>query len=155
MDEVLLKPTSSREKQEENLKNELDNIYNLNPDKESPSNEGDERNNFQSYISQQTKLIKSSLTKIIIFLTIFTLIEFIGSITSNSVGVLTIAAELFTDLIKSIITIISILIIEKIIICKLSICLGILIISIESATIQIDKTRTTNVEHKEAIISLR
>lgn len=113
MDEILIEPTSSRKKQEENLKNELDNIYSLKPSKELPCNEEDECNNFQSYICQQTKLIKSSLTKIIIFLTIFTLIEFIGSISSNSVGVLTIAAELFTDLIKSIITIISILIIEK------------------------------------------
>ena len=113
MDEILLEPTSSRKKQEENLKNELDNIYSSKQSKELPCNEEDECNNFQSYICQQTKLIKSSLTKIIIFLTIFTLIEFIGSISSNSVGVLTIAAELFTDLIKSIITIISILIIEK------------------------------------------
>ena len=80
MDEILIEPTSSRKKQEENLKNELDNIYSLKPSKELPCNEEDECNNFQSYICQQTKLIKSSLTKIIIFLTIFTLIEFIGSI---------------------------------------------------------------------------
>ena len=36
-----------------------------------------------------------------------------GSIISDSVGVLTITAELFTDLIKSLITIISILIIQN------------------------------------------
>ena len=35
------------------------------------------------------------------------------------------------------------------------ICLCILIISMESATIQIDKTKAIKAEHKEAIISLR
>lgn len=113
MNEALHESTSSRKNQEENIKNELDNIYSLRTIKTLSCNEEEECNNFQSYICQQTKLIKSTLTKIIIFLTLFTLIEFIGSITSNSVGVLTIAAELFTDLIKSVITIISILIIEK------------------------------------------
>ena len=113
MDETILEPTSSRKKKEESLINELDNIYSLKASKSLSCNEEEEYNNFQSYICQQTKLIKSSLTKISIFLTFFTLIEFIGSISSNSVGVLTLAAELFTDLIKSVITIISILIIEK------------------------------------------
>ena len=113
MDEAILQQRSSIENLEENLKNELDNIYSLKNTKTLSCDEENECNNFQSNILHQTKLIKSCLTKISIFLTIFTFIEFIGSITSNSVGVLTIAAELFLDLIKSIITIISILIIEK------------------------------------------
>ena len=106
---------SSRKKEEENVKNELDSIYNLNlrAIKTTSCNEEDECNKFQAYMNQQSKIIKSSLKKIIIFLTIFTLIEFIGSITSNSVGILTLAAEQFTHLIKSLISLISILIIEK------------------------------------------
>ena len=107
--------TSSRKKEEENVKNELDSIYNINlrTIKTTSCNEEDECNKFQTYMYQQSKIVKSSLKKIIIFLTIFSLIEFVGSITSNSVGVLTLAAEQFTHLIKSIISLISILIIEK------------------------------------------
>ena len=59
------------------------------------------------------KTILNSLTKISIYLSIFTGIEFLGSFLSDSVGVLTIAAELFSDLVKSLITIISILIIKN------------------------------------------
>ena len=115
MEENSQELTSSRKKEEENLKNELDSIYNLNLKtiKTRSCNEEEECNKFQTYMNQQSKIIKRSLRKIIIFLTIFTFIEFIGSITSNSVGVLTLAAEQFTHLIKSLITIISILIIEK------------------------------------------
>ena len=75
--------------------------------------EEEDYNNFQDKITLQTQNILKSLTKISIYLAIFTGIEFFGSQISNSVGVLTICAELFTDLIKSIITIISILIIQN------------------------------------------
>jgi len=68
---------------------------------------------YQSRVAEQTKSILLRLIKISILLCFFTLVEFIGSYFSNSIGVLTISAVLFTDLIKFIITIISILIIEN------------------------------------------
>jgi len=69
--------------------------------------------NYQNRVAEMTKNILSRLIKISIILAFFTGIEFIGSFTSNSIGVLTISAVLFTDLIKFIITIISIIIIEN------------------------------------------
>lgn len=75
--------------------------------------EDDDCQNFQNKLSEQTHNILKRLTKISIYLAIFTGIEFFGSYSSNSVGVLTITAELFTDLVKSLITIISILIIQN------------------------------------------
>ena len=113
MKEIIPNESNSRKEEEENLKSELDDIFRIKTVKTISCNEEDECNKFQAFINQQSNFIKKSLTRISIFLTFFTIMEFIGSITSNSVGVLTIAAELFTDLIKSIITIISILIIEK------------------------------------------
>ena len=73
----------------------------------------EERKKFQEQLTEQTRKVLKRLTKITIYLAIFTGIEFMGSIISDSVGVLTIAAELFTDLIKSVIAIISILIIQN------------------------------------------
>jgi len=113
MDEIKLDEENSKKEEEDNLNLELDNIFRMKTTKTISCAEEEECNKFQTYISHQSDLIKKSLIRIIIFLTFFTSIEFIGSITSNSVGVLTIAAGLFTDLIKSIISIISILIIEK------------------------------------------
>ena len=69
--------------------------------------------NYQNRVAQQTRNILIRLTKISILLAFFTGIEFMGSYFTNSIGVLTISAVLFTDLIKFIITIISILIIEN------------------------------------------
>ena len=69
--------------------------------------------NYQNRVAQMTKNILIRLTKISILLAFFTGIEFMGSYFTNSIGVLTISAVLFTDLIKFIITIISILIIEN------------------------------------------
>ncbi len=113
MDDNSLEINSSRKKEEEKIQKSLDNIFKLKSIKTLSCNEDDECNKFQAYIFHQSNIIKKSLYKIIIYLIIFTIIEFIGSNTSNSVGVLTITAELFTDLIKSIITISSRLIIEK------------------------------------------
>ena len=75
--------------------------------------EDDDCKNFQEKLTQQTDNILKRLIKISIYLAIFTSIEIFGSFSSNSVGVITIAAGLFTDLIKSVITIISILIIQN------------------------------------------
>lgn len=75
--------------------------------------EDDNCKNFQEKLTQQTHNILIRLIKISIYLAIFTFIEIFGSFSSNSVGVITIAAGLFTDLIKSVITIISILIIQN------------------------------------------
>ena len=75
--------------------------------------EDDECKNFQEKLNQQTQSVLNRLIKISIYLAIFTAIEIFGSYSSNSVGVITIAAGLFTDLIKSVITIISILIIQN------------------------------------------
>ena len=75
--------------------------------------EDDDCKNFQEKLTQQTDSILKKLIKISIYLAIFTSIEIFGSYSSNSVGVITIAAGLFTDLIKSLITIISILIIQN------------------------------------------
>jgi zinc transporter 2 len=108
-----LKRIEKQKEEEEDILKGLDNIFQLKAAKTISCNEEDECNKFQAYIFNQSNIIKKSLTKISIYLVIFTAIEYIGSVTSNSVGVLTIAAELFTDLTKSIITIISILIIEK------------------------------------------
>ena len=69
--------------------------------------------NYHDRIAEMTKNILSRLIKISIVLSIFTGIEFIGSYFSNSIGVLTICAILLTDLIKFIITIISIIIIQN------------------------------------------
>ena len=69
--------------------------------------------NYNDRVKEMTKNILSRLIKISIVLTFFTGIEFTGSYRSNSIGVLTISAVLFTDLIKFIITIISIIIIEN------------------------------------------
>ena len=69
--------------------------------------------NYHNRVAELTKKIISRLVKISILLAFFTGVEFIGSYFSNSIGVLTISAVLFTDLIKFIITIISILIIEN------------------------------------------
>jgi len=73
----------------------------------------DDIKNYNDRIKEMTKNILSRLIKISIVLTFFTGIEFTGSYRSNSIGVLTISAVLFTDLIKFIITIISIIIIEN------------------------------------------
>lgn len=113
MEDLVPKLSSSLKKQEENIKSGLDDIYQLKISRTLSCDEEDECNKFQVYIMNQSKIIKQSLIKIIIFLLIFTIIEFFGSLYSNSVGVLTISAELLNHLIKSIITIISILIIEK------------------------------------------
>ena len=75
--------------------------------------EDDDCKNFQEKLTQQTDSILKKLIKISIYLAIFTSIEIFGSYSSNSVGVITIAAGLLTDLIKSLITIISILIIQN------------------------------------------
>jgi zinc transporter 2 len=69
--------------------------------------------NYQDRVAQETKNILTRLIKISILLSFFTGVEFIGSYFSNSIGVLTITAVLLTDLIKFIITIISIIIIEN------------------------------------------
>ena len=69
--------------------------------------------NYHDRVLAETKEILSRLTKISILLSFFTGVEFLGSYLSNSIGILTISAVLFTDLIKFIITIISILIIEN------------------------------------------
>jgi zinc transporter 2 len=113
MDELNQDIPTSQKKEEENIINKLNDIYQLKTFKTRSCNEEEDCDQYQAYISSQTKIIKSSLITISIFLTIFTIIEFTGSLISNSVGVLTIAAEQFTHLIKSIITLISILIIEK------------------------------------------
>lgn len=113
MDDSSNELSNSRKKEEDNIKNKLDDIFQLKTIKTLSCEEEQECDKFQAYISNQSKLIKNSLIKISIFLTIFTIIEFAGSLISNSVGVLTIAAEQFTHLIKSIITLISILVIEK------------------------------------------
>jgi Co/Zn/Cd efflux system component len=73
----------------------------------------DDMKNYNDRVKEMTKNILSRLIKISIILTFFTGIEFTGSYLSNSIGVLTISAVLFTDLIKVIITIISIIIIEN------------------------------------------
>jgi len=73
----------------------------------------DDIKNYNDRVKEMTKNILSRLIKISIVLTFFTGIEFTGSYRSNSIGVLTISAVLFTDLIKFIITIISIIIIEN------------------------------------------
>ena len=69
--------------------------------------------NYHDKVAQETKNILTRLIKISILLSFFTGVEFMGSYFSNSIGVLTITAVLLTDLIKFIITIISIIIIEN------------------------------------------
>ena len=113
MDQINPDITSLRKNTEEIVKNGLDDIYQSKISRTLSCNEEDECSKFQLYILNQSKIIKRSITKIIIFLLIFTIVEFFGSLYSNSVGVLTISAELLNHLIKSTITIISILIIEK------------------------------------------
>ena len=97
---------------EANIKNDID-ILAIKTFKTETCKEDDDCKNFQDKISQQTCNILKRLLKISIYLIIFTGIEFVGSYSSNSVGVLTITAGLFTDLIKTLITIISILIIQN------------------------------------------
>jgi len=69
--------------------------------------------NYHDKVAQETKSILTRLIKISILLSFFTGVEFMGSFFSNSIGVLTITAVLLTDLIKFIITIISIIISEN------------------------------------------
>ena len=97
---------------ESNIKNDID-ILAIKTFKTETCKEDDDCKNFQDKVSQQTCNILKRLLKISIYLIIFTGIEFVGSYSSNSVGVLTITAGLFTDLIKTLITIISILIIQN------------------------------------------
>ena len=136
MNEKLEIDDSFEENQKESEKikdneNEKDNNYNFNNNNilDQPPDEinivtmkttktikcpDDEYNkNYQNRIQMMTKSIIIRLVKISIILFIFTGIEFLGSYFSNSIGVLTISAVLFTDLIKFTITIISILIIEN------------------------------------------
>lgn len=80
---------------------------------ETYDEEEEKRKTFQDKLNQQTQNILNRLIKISIYLAIFTGIEFFGSYTSNSVGILTITAGLFTDLIKTLITIISIVLIQN------------------------------------------
>ena len=106
---------NNRENDDENdLKplNDID-LVTLKTIKTISCKEEDDCKHFQDNLNQQTQKILKRLAKISIYLAIFTGIELAGSYTSNSVGILTIVAELFTDLIKTLITIISILIIQN------------------------------------------
>ena len=107
--------TENKENEAENIENGLKtlNLNELKTIKTISCKEEDDCKNFQDKLTKQTHNILKRLFKISIYLTIFTGIEIFGSYTSNSVGVITIAAGLFTDLIKSVITIISILIIQN------------------------------------------
>ena len=102
----------SEEENELNLKNDVD-LLAIKTIKTETCKEVDDCKNFQDKVSQQTSNILKRLVKISIYLIFFTGIEFVGSYSSNSVGVLTITAGLFADLIKTLITIISILIIQN------------------------------------------
>lgn len=102
----------SEDEKELNLKNDID-ILAIKTFKTETCKEDDNCKKFQDKVSQQTYNILKRLLKLSIFLILFTGIEFIGSYSSNSVGVLTITAGLFADLIKTLITIISILIIQN------------------------------------------
>ena len=102
---------SEQEKEKKN-NNEID-LLDMKTVKTLTYIEDENVQNFQEKLTEQTHKVLKRLTKISIYLTIFTGIEFVGSHMSDSVGVLTITAELFTDLIKSVIAIISILIIQN------------------------------------------
>ena len=97
---------------EEKLLNGVD-IMTIKTQRTTLCQEEEDCKHFQEKLSEQTNKILNRLIKISIYLTIFTGIELFGSFSSNSVGVLTITAELFTDLVKSLITIISIKIIQN------------------------------------------
>lgn len=101
----------SEDESEEKLLGRVD-IMTVKTSKTLMCQEDNDCKQFQEKLSEQTDNILCRLIKISIYLAIFTGIEFFGSHSSNSVGVLTITAELFTDLIKSLITIISIKIIQ-------------------------------------------
>ena len=108
------KNNSKENEPEKRNENDEENIFSIETVKtEIYDKEEEERKYFQDKLSQQTKNILNRLIKISIYLAVFTGIEFFGSYTSNSVGVLTITAGLFTDLIKSLITIISIVFIQN------------------------------------------
>ena len=110
--EIKNKLTAKNNESEEKKDNDID-ILKLKTLDSIPF-EGDEENKkFQEKLTEQTDKVLKRLAKITIYLAIFTGIEFVGSIISDSVGVLTIAAALFTELIKSLIAIISILIIQN------------------------------------------
>ena len=113
-EETPLNKEENQDKSQDEFKQKINFEFNsLKTPKTLTCNEEKECKNFQEKLIQQTQNIIKCLTKISIYLIVFTGIEFFGSQISNSVGVLTICAELFTDLIKSIITIISILIIQN------------------------------------------
>ena len=123
MDEKIEIDDSFEEKESENNRKNDDendlkplkgiNLVALKTIKTISCKEEDDCKHFQDNLNQQTQKILKRLAKISIYLAIFTGIELAGSYTSNSVGILTIVAELFTDLIKTLITIISILIIQN------------------------------------------
>ena len=107
---------SDRPKEKSPILNGEQNEINILKIKTTQTVECKDNNNCRNYhdrIAEMTKNILSRLIKISIVLSIFTGIEFIGSYFSNSIGVLTICAILLTDLIKFIITIISIIIIQN------------------------------------------
>ena len=107
---------SDKPKEKSPILNGEQNEINILKIKTTQTVECKDNNNCRNYhdrIDEMTKNILSRLIKISIVLSIFTGIEFIGSYFSNSIGVLTICAILLTDLIKFIITIISIIIIQN------------------------------------------
>ena len=107
---------SDKPKEKSPILNGEQNEINILKIKTTQTVECKDNNNCRNYhdrIAEMTKNILSRLIKISIVLSIFTGIEFIGSYFSNSIGVLTICAILLTDLIKFIITIISIIIIQN------------------------------------------
>ena len=110
--EIKNKLTAKNNESEEKKDNDID-ILKLKTLDSIPFEGDEEHKKFQDKLNEQTHKVLKRLAKITIYLAIFTGIEFVGSIISDSVGVLTIAAALFTELIKSVIAIISILIIEN------------------------------------------
>ena len=108
------KENESKKSEDESEKNLLGgvDIMAVKTQKTMVCQEDDDCRKFQEKLSEQTDKILCRLIKISVYLTIFTGVELFGSYSSNSVGVLTITAELCTDLIKSLITIISIKIIQ-------------------------------------------
>ena len=107
---------SDKPKEKSPILNGEQNEINILKIKTTQTVECKDNNNCRNYhdrIAEMTKNILSRLIKISIVLSFFTGIEFMGSYFSNSIGVLTISAILLTDLIKFIITIISIIIIQN------------------------------------------
>ena len=104
---------SQNNKEEEKEKEKIINILSMKTVETIRYPDEEFNKKYKDRVAEETKNILSRLTKISIWLTFFTGVEFIGSYLSNSIGVLTISAVLFTDLIKFIITIISILISEN------------------------------------------